>query len=93
MFIETITAPRDDWERWNERLSLLTDPPEALVASIAWDAGDGNVTGMNLWDSAEAVGDFFLARVNPTLAELGEPSTKPKRHGQPLAVYIRPAGP
>jgi hypothetical protein len=90
MFVETITAPRDEWERWNERIRLLTDPPEALVASIAWDAGDGKVTGVNVWDSAEAIGEFFVARVHPTIQELGEPSTKPMRHGPPVAVYLRP---
>jgi hypothetical protein len=90
MFVETITAPRDEWERWNGRLRLLADPPKALVASIAWDTGDGNITGVNLWDSAEAVGDFFIARVHPTLQALGEPTTKPTRHGSPIAVYLRP---
>ena len=34
------------WERWHERLRLLDDPPEALVASIAWESADGEVTGV-----------------------------------------------
>ena len=89
MFVETITAHRGEWEQWNERLHLLSDPPEALIASIAWDAGDGKVMALNLWDSAEAVGAFFGARVHPTLQELGEPATKPVRHGSPVAVYLR----
>ena len=89
MFVETITAPREEWEQWNKRLNLLSDPPDALIASIAWDAGDGKVMALNLWDSAEAVGDFFVARVHPTLQELGEPATKPDRHGSPVAVYLR----
>ena len=90
MFVETITALREEWEQWNDRLRLLSDPPEALIASIAWDAGDGKVTAVNLWDSPEAVGDFFLARVQPNLQQLGEPTTKPARHGPPVAVYLRP---
>ena len=44
MFVETITAPRAEWEQFTERLRILADPPEALVASVAWDAGDGTVT-------------------------------------------------
>ena len=47
MFIETIVLPRREWERWDERLRLTDDPPEALIASIAWDSGDGKVTGVN----------------------------------------------
>jgi hypothetical protein len=90
MFVETITSPRAEWELWNERLRLLLDPPDALVASIAWDAGDGNISAINVWDSAEAVGDFFMSRTHPLLQELGEPSAKPARHGPPVAVYIRP---
>lgn len=90
VFVETLTAPRDEWERWKERVRMLADPPEALVASIAWDAGDGKVSSVNVWDSPAAVGEFFVTRVHPVLQELGEPSAKPTRHGVPLAVYIRP---
>jgi hypothetical protein len=89
MFVETITSPRLEWEAWNGRLGMLTDPPQTLVASIAWDAGDGNVTAVNVWDSAEAVGEFFVARVHPIVQELGEPAVKPARHGPPLAIYLR----
>ena len=90
VFVETLTAPKDEWERWKERVRMLADPPAALVASIAWDAGDGQVTSVNVWDSPEAVSDFFVSRVHPVVQELGEPSAKPMRHGVPLAVYIRP---
>jgi hypothetical protein len=90
MFVETITSPRSEWEAWNQRLGMLADPPEALVAAIAWDTGDGNVTAVNVWDSADAIGEFFVARVHPLLPELGEPTAKPARHGPPIAVYLRP---
>ena len=88
MFVETITAPRDEWERFNERLRTLDDPPPALFASVVWEA-DGQVTTLNVWDSPEAVGDFFLERVHPAIQALGEPANKPKRHGEPLHVYVR----
>ena len=89
MFVETITQPADEWKEWTERLALLSDPPPALVASIAWSTDDGNITGLNLWESPEAVGDFFMERTQRVIAELGEPKSKPKRHGAPVAVYIR----
>ena len=90
MFVETITSPREEWETWSQRIASLTDdPPEALVASVTWDAGDGKVTTLNVWDSAEAIAEFFVASVHPVIQELGEPSGKPARHGPPVAVYIR----
>ena len=51
MFIETIVLPRREWERWHERLRFLDDPPEALIASIAWDSGDGEVTASTSGDA------------------------------------------
>jgi hypothetical protein len=89
VFVETITAPRDEWERWTERLRLVSDPPAALVASIAWLGADGLVTALNVWDSPDAVADFYVERVGPIVQAEGEPPNKPQRHGTPLAVYIR----
>ena len=89
MFVETIALPRSEWERWHERLRYSSDPPPALIATIVWDAGDGQVTGVNLWDTAEAVADFYMERVRPIVEADGEPSNKPQRHGEPLAFYLR----
>jgi hypothetical protein len=89
MFDETIALPRPEWERWHERLRYSSDPPDALVATIVWSSGEGQVTGVNLWDSPAAVGDFYLERVGPIVEMEGEPANKPQRHGEPLAVYLR----
>lgn len=89
MFVETITTPRDEWDRWNERLRMLAEPPTALIASIAWQSGNGDVTSLNLWDSPEAVAEFFVDRVHPLVQAEGEPATRPERHGEPIAVYLR----
>lgn len=89
MFVETITTSRDEWDSWNERLRLLADPPAALVASIAWQTANGDVTSVNVWESPEAVADFFVERVRPLVEAEGEPATAPTRHGEPLAVYAR----
>jgi len=89
MFCETITAPREEWEHFTERFRVHTEPPEALVASIAWLGKDGLVTSVNVWDSPQAVGDFYMERVGPIVQAEGEPPNKPERHGEPLAVYIR----
>ena len=89
MFVETITLPREEWERGEERLRIISDPPDALVTSVAWVGADGRVTAVNVWDSAEAIGDFYVERVHAMVQTEGEPSSKPERHGEPLAVYIR----
>jgi hypothetical protein len=89
MFIETIVLPRPEWERWNARLGYTTDPPDALVATVAWDSGDGLVTAVNVWDTPAAVADFFMERVAPMLETEGEPTNKPRRHGEPITFYVR----
>jgi hypothetical protein len=89
MFVETITAPNEEWQQWAERLRILSDPPAALVATIAWSATPGQVTALNVWDSPEAVSDFFVERVHPIVADEGAPAVSPTRHGEPVAVYIR----
>jgi hypothetical protein len=89
VFVETITAPRDEWERWTERLRVVSDPPPALVASVAWLGADGLVTALNVWDSPDAVAAFYVERVGAIVQSEGEPPNKPQRHGTPLAVYVR----
>jgi len=90
MFLETIAADENEWARWADSLRIATDPPASLVATIAWRGDDGTVTAVNVWDSPDAVADFFIQRVQPTIAALGEPQSKPIRHGQPVAFYVRP---
>ena len=90
MFIETIVLPRRDWERSNGRLRFVDDPPEALIASIAWDSGDGEVTGVNVGETPGAIADVFMERVGPFVEAEGEPPNKPQRRGEPLAFYLRP---
>ena len=89
MFVETITAPSDVWRHWTDQLRLLSDPPPALFASIAWDNGDGTVSGVNIWDGPSAVADFFLERVQPIVAAEGAPDYKPVRRGEPVGSYFR----
>jgi hypothetical protein len=89
MFVETIVLPRQEWEKWTERLRLSVDPPDALIATIAWDSGDGEVASINVWDTPWAVADFYLERVGPLVKVEGEPTSKPQRRGEPLAFYVR----
>jgi hypothetical protein len=90
MFVETIVLPRQEWEHWHERLRLTADPPGALIASIAWESGDGEVTGVNILETPRAIADFYLERLRPFVEAEGEPPNKPGRHGEPLAFHVRP---
>ena len=91
MFIETITQPGDEWHNWNERLAMHSEPPAALVASIAWNAGDDKITTVNVSDTPGAISDFYMERVRSLVQAEGEPTSKPQRHGEPVAIYIRTA--
>jgi len=89
MFIETVTAPREVWEQWTTRLRLFSEPPPALVAAVAWAAGDGMITSLHVWDNPSAIADFFEDRIQPVIAAEGPPDYKPVRHGNAVATYFR----
>ena len=89
MLIETVTASREEWGRWRDRIDIINDPPDGLVALLAWESGEGQVTQANVWDNPAAVADFFLKHVLPIIEDEGEPAGKPQRHGEPLAFFLR----
>jgi hypothetical protein len=89
MFVETLTAPRELWQQWTTRLRLFSEPPPALVATVAWEVGGDMITSVNVWDNPSAVGDFFVERVQPVIEAEGPPDYKPVRHGNPVATYFR----
>jgi hypothetical protein len=89
MFVERVTAPRAESDAWDERLRLVSDPPSALVASFSWDT-DGEVTTINVWDSPDAIADFYIERVHTAVEEHGPPVNKPERLGPALRAYVRP---
>jgi hypothetical protein len=89
MFVETLTAPREEWQDWTDRIRILSDPPAALVAAVVWEIGDGKITHLNVWDDPSAIGDFYLERIQAVVEAIGEPAGKPVRHGNPVAAYFR----
>jgi hypothetical protein len=91
MFVERLTAPRREFELWDARLRMVTDPPPALALSVAWEQ-DGEVTCINVWDSPEAIADFFIERVRPFVEDEGTPANKPQRLGHAIRAYVRPGG-
>jgi hypothetical protein len=91
VFVERVVAPRQEFELWDARLRLVAEPSQALVASVAWES-DGEVTCINVWDSPEAIADFFLERMRPFVDEAGPPANKPQRLGHTVRAYVRPGG-
>jgi hypothetical protein len=89
VFVERVVAPREEFELWDARLRIVTDPPPALVVSVAWES-DGEVTCINVWDSPEAIADFFLERVRPFIEAADPPENKPQRLGHVVRAYVRP---
>ena len=89
MFVERVTAPRAEFDEWEDRLRLVSDPPSGLVASFSWEA-DGEVTTINVWDSPDAIADFFVNRIHAIVEEHGPPANKPERLGPALRAYVRP---
>jgi hypothetical protein len=67
VFVERVTLGRAEWEEWTGRLRVLTEPPAALVACLAWRSEDDTITFINVWDSASDVADFFLERAQPII--------------------------
>ena len=65
----------------------------ALVATVAWNVGDGLITSVNVWDSPSAVGDFFVERIQPVIEAEGPPDYKPVRHGNAVGTYFRGQAP
>lgn len=69
MFVDTITVPRPEWEFVIAKTRIVDDPPEGLLAAIAWDAGGGEVTAVMVWETPAARGNFSADKMMPLLAD------------------------
>ena len=87
--MERLTAPRAEFDEWVGRVRLVSEPPATLVASIAWEV-NGEVTAINVWDSPDAIADFYVERVHAVIERHGPPANKPQRLGPPLHAHVRP---
>jgi hypothetical protein len=47
VFVERVSAPREGFRLWEERLRMVTDRPPVLVASMAWES-DNEATCINV---------------------------------------------
>jgi hypothetical protein len=73
--------------------ALVLRASPALVATVAWEVGDGTVTSVNVWDNPSAVADLFDERIQPLIEADGAPDYRPVRHGSAVATYFRGQAP
>jgi hypothetical protein len=91
MFMDKVTTTRDAAEEvWRES-RLLDDAPSSLLAPLAWEEEDGQVTTVSVWESAASRGQVAADRVMP----LFEQGILDERHGSPhpvpaVRIYLRP---
>lgn len=90
MFIETVTAPREEHDEVLRASRLLDEPPPGLAASVSWEAADGMVTQLMVWDSPAARGEFAEKVMMPLFAsgQLANVTSDPTHH-KPVRVWIR----
>ncbi len=81
MFMDKVITTRDVAEEVWETSKLLDEPPDSLLALLAWEE-DGLVTTVSVWESAADRGQVAADRFMP----LFERGVLDERHGSPHPV-------
>ncbi len=89
-YLDKVTTSREAAEEVWASSRLLDDPPDTLLALLAWEEADGQVTSVSVWESAASRGDVAVERVMP----LFERGILDDRHGSPhpvptVRIYLR----
>jgi hypothetical protein len=88
MFVDIVTTSVAEYEAIESATKLYSDPPEALLAAIVWEAEEpGQVTALHVWRSPGERGDFAMNEIMP-LAQAGRVTSSPKRL-RPVKVFLR----
>ena len=80
MVLEVPGASLEQYERINEIMGIHgdEDAPEGLIQHVAGSDGD-SLFAIDVWESEEALGQFFEERLGAALAEGGvDPAAKPR---------------
>jgi hypothetical protein len=95
MFLDLITTTRAEVDIVDREAGLFSDPPEGLLAALAWEAEgadpDGEVTVLTVWATPGARGDRGYQRIMPLAgsgAVTGEPAIL-----TPYRTFVRGSGP
>lgn len=94
MFMEIVTGSRREAALVEENSRMFADPPAGLLAAVAWESGDDDVTTLMVWETPKAHGDFSFERMMPLFESgvMSEVKGKPERL-TPVKVYLRPGDP
>jgi hypothetical protein len=87
MFMDSVQTTRAELALVDERTGLFANPPDGLLAAIAWEGStDEEVTVLMVWDTPGARGDFSVKMM--PLVEAGDVTSKPTIL-TPHKVYLR----
>ena len=87
MFCQLVTVGFDRYVEDESKLQLVANPPDGLIAAVAWRDGDSART-LVVWDSPAAAGDFAETRVMPLL-EAGEIAPAHPERLEVIEAFIR----
>jgi heme-degrading monooxygenase HmoA len=81
MLLELADTPFETYERVNEIMGIHgdEDAPEGLIEHLVAE-DDGNLIIADLWESAEAFGQFAETRLGPAVKEAGAGDAQPRVH-------------
>jgi heme-degrading monooxygenase HmoA len=82
MILEWEGVSPDQYARVNETMGIHSDAdaPAGLISHVVAIDEDGGMTIVDLWESEQALGEFFERRLGPALAEAGVPESQPRIH-------------
>lgn len=87
MFIDIVATSRSETEVVAERTGLYEDPPEGLVAAIAWESSEDEITTVMVWETPAARGEFAYRQMMPLIEEVG--LTGEPEIVKPFRVFLR----
>ena len=80
MIFESDEFTPERYARVNELMGVLDDDsaPDGLINHVAGLTDDGALIVIDLWESEQALGEFFESRLGPALRQLEIPDQQPR---------------
>ena len=88
MFVQTVISSRAEFDEAHRLLDIAADPPDTLLAAIAFSSGEDEVTLVNVWESPAAVAEFFVERIHSRTEGKGLSGQNIPR-GEPVFFWTR----
>lgn len=65
-----IEATTDQYDQIDSAMDIKGNPPSGFIAHSCEDLGGGRIRVRDIWESADAFGDFAQNRLGPTIAQV-----------------------